>query len=84
MKRGHSAAAELRQLRMAAASLLVDVRVGVATHLADTVAAEAQHGARALVHDVRGRGCEPQCRVMVNLAKMLAEKDPELKQIYGS
>jgi malyl-CoA/(S)-citramalyl-CoA lyase len=24
-----------------------------------------------------------QCRVMVNLAKMLAEKDPELKQLYG-
>jgi malyl-CoA/(S)-citramalyl-CoA lyase len=24
-----------------------------------------------------------QCRVMVNLAKMLAEKDPELKAAYG-
>jgi malyl-CoA/(S)-citramalyl-CoA lyase len=24
-----------------------------------------------------------QCRVMVNLAKLLAEKDPELKQLYG-
>jgi malyl-CoA/(S)-citramalyl-CoA lyase len=24
-----------------------------------------------------------QCRVMVNLAQMLAEKDPELKQLYG-
>jgi hypothetical protein len=48
-----------------------------------SAAAEAQHGARALVHDVRGRGCGPQCRVMVNLAKMLAEKDPELKQLYG-
>ena len=24
-----------------------------------------------------------QCKVMVNLAKLLAEKDPELKQRYG-
>jgi hypothetical protein len=38
---------------------VVDVGVGVVAHLADAIAAKAQHGTRALVHDVRGRARQP-------------------------